>query len=978
VLWLALDRQGGCLFNPKDNSCTLFSDIPALRLSKSTRSITYIKSLDEYWLVDYSTQIERVKKKNGKITYAGSVFLGTNEEGDKSIGEDAFGNVFIATEHELLMRKENGQISTVANFPSSILDFTFDKFGKTWVVTEKDGIYLFQRAKNGNYTPSVRYGKNTEVLATDDIRTVCAAADGLMWIGTREGRIITKQPQSENFIDLTTLCAMNGEYILDILEDKMGQIWISSYNKIIKYNPTTKTATIYTESDGINTNSFLENASFSSPSGKMFFGGDKGLCEFEPVAINKQKNVGKVLITDVKVNNQPAKITEKGLKISYSDKNIEIYFSSLDYTSVSRIQYAYKLEGVDKEWIYVNNRNYATYNNLKTGEYIFQVKATNPNGVWDETVTTFTIVKAPAFYETWWMILLYIVVLMVIIYFSYRYVSDRIRLQNSLKIAEIEKQSAEQLIQTKLRYFTNISHEFLTPLTIINCVVEDIPASFGDAAGVKSIIKANVSRLQRLLQQILDFRKVESGNMKLKIAQGDIVDFVQDICYQNFMPLIKEKNINFEFKIIIDGKEIIGDYSKSPNRHSEWTMIYFDADKIDKILFNLLSNAFKYTPQKGKISVIVEVLEQTIRISVTDTGKGIPATELPNIFNRFYNNKMANFGKSNGIGLSLTKELVELHHGHISVTSVLRQGATFVFEIPSKETAYIAEDFVVQINNKSVAGVVTSEPENEPEDAEDIGTPSTLEDLDDLDGLLIVEDNKELRDLLEKKFSQHYHTYIAENGQQALEIIKNEIINIVVSDVMMPQMDGLELCKRIKNDLSTSHIEVILLTAKNTEDDRIASYEAGADAYIAKPFEMKVLEARISNMVKKRQQRLTNFQTNPEVRISDMQYQSLDSDFLQKTIKIIEEHLDNSDFNIGQYAETLHMSRVTFYRKIKSLTGLSAVEFVRNVRLKHACEMLKNNSGNISEIAYAVGFQDPRYFSTIFKKEFGISPKQYK
>jgi DNA-binding response OmpR family regulator/anti-sigma regulatory factor (Ser/Thr protein kinase) len=479
----------------------------------------------------------------------------------------------------------------------------------------------------------------------------------------------------------------------------------------------------------------------------------------------------------------------------------------------------------------------------------------------------------------------------------------------------------------------------------MTCVIDDEEASVNEQAGM---LRTNINRLRRLLQQILDFRKVESGNMKLKISHGDVATFIHNICYHNFLPLIKQQNIVFSF-------------DAEPDR----IPAYFDADKMDKIIFNLLSNAFKYTPKNGFISVRLQAKNNLLTVKVTDTGVGIAVDDLPNIFTRFYNNTLT-AGETNGIGLSLTKDFVTLHRGTIAVESRLGEGTTFTIEIPIDKASYLADEL-------SDADVKTDKIQVNDED----------DDANDSDGeqtdanILFVEDNEDLLRITAKKFARHFHVYTATNGVEALDVMRNTDIDLVVSDVMMPGMDGLELCRTIKNDLHTSHIAVLLLTARNTMDDRVECYNAGADGYISKPFEMKVLKARINNFITHRKNRQQEFKTNASINISTLEYPSLDEKFLDNVIRIIEKYLSETEFDLETLAADVNMSKSSLYRKIKSMTGLSPHELIRNVKLKHACQMLSAKNIPISEVAYAVGFANTKYFTSCFKTEFGVTPTEY-
>lgn len=540
------------------------------------------------------------------------------------------------------------------------------------------------------------------------------------------------------------------------------------------------------------------------------------------------------------------------------------------------------------------------------------------------------------------------------------------QLRHELQIVQIEKEKSEELVQTKLRYFTNISHDLLTPLTIITCLIDDAEITYKNKIPQFEMIRANVNRLKRLLQQILDFRKVESGNMKLKVSLGDIVPMVREVCYSNFKPLIQKKKLNFVFESSED--TIQG---------------YFDMDKIDKVVFNLLSNAYKYTGEEGKIKIALSTYSQNehtyLSIIVSDTGQGIAPEDLDKIFTRFYTNKHWVSSETNGIGLSLTKDLLELHHGTISVKSEVGKGTSFMVIIPIDQDSYTSDEIsaessqeLIRKSEKDITDIENGILDWEQLEGEDVKT--VISDIH----LLLVEDNGELLYLMERILSKHYQVMTAKNGVEALGIMKEHEIDIIVSDVMMPEMDGLELCRIIKGNLETSHIPIILLTAKNTAEDRIECYNAGANAYISKPFELKVLEARIDNFLADKKTKQEEFRTDTDdINFSLLDATELDKEFMKKVTDIILENLSSSTFDVNQLADILAMSKSSLYRKIKAIIGLSPVEFIRNVRLKEGVKMLKTKLISVSEVAYTCGFSSPKYFSTCFKEEFGMTPKEF-
>lgn len=726
----------------------------------------------------------------------------------------------------------------------------------------------------------------------------------------------------------------------------------------------------YSTMDDVMVNSFMPNSYLKTRSGKILYGGNKGISVFTPYEhLSDNPRRIRTMVTDVKIDgvssllekdNQRFNLRSQTISFDAGDKNIEIDFSSLNYAFPDKIKYAYKMEGVDDDWVYVRgDRQFAFYNQLPKGKRTFYLKTTDTNGLWSNYIAEIQVSKEPAFYETWWAYMFYVVLVILSLYLFYRRMKRRLQLRHELKIAQIDREKSEELVQTKLRYFTNISHDLLTPLTIITCLIDDAEMTNGSRISQLSMIRSNVNKLRRLLQQILDFRKVESGNMKLSVSKSDIVSFIDDVCKVNFAPLIRKKSQTFTFST--EDKHLIA---------------YFDRDKIDKIVSNLLSNACKYTSEGGEIKLIMKSYQNAehthLRIQVVDTGEGIAPDDLENIFERFYTANKGDESESNGIGLSLTKDLVELHHGTIEVESELTKGSTFTVDFPIDKDSYQENELITgetSVNDKKAAMIF---------EHEDLDESGVVEDAQTNDNhLLLVEDNEELLYLMEKILSRQYHVLVAKNGLEALDIIKDNEIDIIISDVMMPEMDGLELCRNIKSNLETSHIPVILLTAKNTAEDRIECYNAGADGYISKPFELKILEARINNFIIHKKSKQEEFRTNVEVDIDSLETSSIDKDFLDKVVSVIKSNMAEGDFDVVQLADALAVSKSSLYRKMKIATGLSPIEFIRNIRLKHGSQLLKNKSMSIAEVAYECGFSNPKYFATCFKEDFGVTPKEY-
>lgn len=978
VMWLNQNRLGLVLYYPQQKEIKLFSDFPRLRDIQGFRNTSCIKgftSTDNIWVgLENEPVIYVLNRKGGVVTVEKEINLGlyqSNPGLPRMFFEDRKKNIWIVTSGGLFM-KPFGQ-DKIVHIDSSfgaLTGITEDRDGSIWVSSENSGVYELTSADGIDYSNSEirNYNEKSDNLISDNIQSIYADGSNRIWIGTKEGNIIVYDKSKNSFTDYTKSCGMFGEAILDIVVDNYNRIWISTNKRITEYNPENGASRDYTVSDGLLVNSFLKGSYFKSGSDKIYFGGNRGISSFASSdKLSENPKPSKVLITDVKIQNQSVlqgfsdsrfNAISQTLTIYPDDRNIEIDFSSLNYTFPGKIQYAYKMEGVDDDWVYTgSNRQFATYNQLGKGSYTFYVKATDENRLWSSEVTMFKIEKLPAFYETLWAYLIYSILVLIILYWALRIVQNRLKLRNELKIAQIEKEKSEELTQTKLRYFTNISHDFLTPLTIISCLIDDIETSSRKQMPQYAIMRSNVNRLKRLLQQVLDFRKVESGNMKLKITSGDVVTFIKDVCYTHFSPLIQKRKIDFTFSSEVNSKQA-----------------YFDADKIDKVVFNLLSNAFKYTPQNGNIKVELRFQKEDnhewLKISISDSGVGIAPEDLNNVFTRFYYNSRTDASETNGIGLSLTKDLVGLHHGTISAESRLNEGTSFIVKIPVDRESF--KDFEL-VESSQV--LIAEESFDLPpiEEWEDVNPNSNKGNAN----LLLVEDNEDLLHTMRKILSGRYHVLTASNGVEAMDVLKTENIDIIISDVMMPEMDGLELCRTLKRNIETSHISILLLTAKNSVDDRIECYNAGADGYISKPFDLKVLEARINNFITNKKDKQQEFKSNVEINISTLEYPTLDEQFLKNAIEIIERYLSESEFDVNTFAEYLNMSKSSLYRKIKTMTGLSPIEFIRNIRLKHACQMLKDKSISISEVAYSVGFSDPKYFTSCFKTEFNITPSEY-
>ena len=881
----------------------------------------------------------------------------------------------MGTTKGILVKPANEKILQDAKFPFvDIIGIGEGKDGSLWISTRKQGVY---NAKiSSDLTLEEKNLRNlkthAEGVISDNIGAICVDDNGLVWMGSQDGDVFTYDPQTNKVENLSDMFDMLEEGIFNIITDQLGHIWISTNKRVIEYDPKNGGIMDYSTMTDVMVNSFMPNSYYKTRAGKILYGGNKGISVFTPYDhLSDNPRRIRTMVADVKIdgvssllekNNQRFNLRSQIISLNAGDKNIEIDFSSLNYAFPDKIKYAYKMDGVDDDWVYVRgDRQFAFYNQLPKGKRTFYLKTTDVNGLWSNYIAEVQVFKQPAFYETLWAYLFYIVFTLLCLYLFYHRMKRRIQLRHELRIAQIDKEKSEELVQTKLRYFTNISHDLLTPLTIITCLIDDAEMTNGSRISQLTMIRSNVNKLRRLLQQILDFRKVESGNMKLSVSKSDVISFIDDVCKIHFTPLMRKKNQTFTFL--------------TEDRH---LMAYFDRDKLDKIVSNLLSNACKYTANGGDIKLIVDSYWESeyhhLRIQVVDTGEGIAPADLENVFKRFYTINKGDESESNGIGLSLTKDLVELHHGTINVESELGKGSTFTVDLPINKDSYQEDELISE--HISVNGINTDlilEKEELIDSKVGEGEDMQIADVH----LLLVEDNEELLFLMEKILSKHYHVLIAKDGLEALNVIKDNEIDIIISDVMMPEMDGLEFCRALKSNLETSHIPIILLTAKNTVEDRIECYNAGADGYISKPFELKILEARINNFIMHKKNKQEEFRSNVEVNIDSLEPSSIDKEFLDKVISVINSNMSEGDFDVVQLADALAVSKSSLYRKMKLATGLSPIEFIRNIRLKHGSQLLKDKSISVAEVAYECGFSNPKYFATCFKEEFGVTPKEY-
>jgi signal transduction histidine kinase/DNA-binding response OmpR family regulator/ligand-binding sensor domain-containing protein len=781
---------------------------------------------------------------------------------------------------------------------------------------------------------------------------------------------------------------MPNNEVVALLEDTRGNIWISTNNGLAVLNPVTeKIKTFYTQ-DGLVHNEFNSFVAFRNKEGKLYFGGMEGFNHFYPEDLAENKVVPPVVLTDFQIFNKSVPVeNSKGSATYYlqseisrtkridllHDQNVFSFeFAALNYSLPEKNQYAYKMEGFDKDWIYSGTKRSATYTNLNPGKYIFRVKAANNDGVWNTAGTAIGLVIHPPVYKTWWAYLLYFLLGFFLLYLIWRYFTNREKLKQALRLKGLESQKLQELDEIKTRFYTNVSHEFRTPLTLILGPLETaitMSAASGEPA-IKTnldMVNRNAQRLLELINQLMDFSKLESGNMHLHLEEADLIPFLRT-CTLSFSSLAVSKGINLQFTTT-----------------AEQLITLFDKDKFEKIINNLLSNALKFTREGGSVAVAVDFNDQGVVLQVTDDGIGIPDDKVEDIFNRFYQvNNAAKIYEGTGIGLALLKELVAFHKGKVTVESKEGKGTVFTLQFPV-EIRKIRKAASTQLLSVSREDAVSAEVNtNQLVSAYDPlagkeaphHSPDGREVEKDKQIILIVEDNHEIRSYIKGAFGTEYLLLESENGKMGLLAAEKNIPDLVITDIMMPVMDGQELCRQLKINEKTSHIPVILLTAKASQESKQEGYETGADDYITKPFHLKELQVRVKNLLEQREKLRKRFTREVVLKPRDIAITSADENFLNRCIAEIEKHMADPDFNVDAFGKAVGMSRSQLHRKLKALVDQTTTEFIKNIRLKRAAELIKKGYGNTAEVAYEVGFNNVSYFIKCFKEVYGKTPTE--
>lgn len=992
-LWIATEGYGLLNYNKRTNESHYYLIDPSVRFAFNTNIIKSVFYEDGYvWCGTTKGEIYKFNIKTKKFSLYHQYPI---EYSIYSIIRDHNGVLWVggaSTEFGLTCFVNDSLVTTFYNNVDEPIYFS----NVRCILEEEDGVFLLGSTAEGllrfdtHKKQLTKYSNEASVekyrIPNNYISAIVRTKSGEIWVSTYGGGIFQLDESKAIRRIMTVREGLLDNNICTLVESSDQRLWMSTVNGLIMFDPAKDEVRNYHRHNGIDIREFTLHSGIALPDGSLCFAGSNGFVTFHVEAMDKNNNIPPVVLEQLSVNNHPVKVGDesaildkvldgmKTIRLAYNENNFSITYQALNYIYATQNQYAYKLEGYDTDWNYVGERNSAFYTNLSPGKYVFRVKASNNDGVWNEEGRSLAIVVQPPLWRTWYAYLFYVIALAAIIYGILYYVNIKRNLEAGLKMKQLEKQKQEEFHQAKIRLFTNFSHELRTPLMLIITPFEelvkrvDIPAELHDKL---SIIYKNAQKLLLLVNQLMDLHKNQAGSMDLKVSEGDICEYIKEIYYA-FNQIALTNEVKFTLNC-------------TPKTINGW----FDKSLLEKVVFNLLSNAFKYTAS-GE-SVLMEVSEVTLKeldpkridglykdensqyviLKVKDSGKGIEEGEADKIFTPFYQiPETSGINLSGtGIGLSLVYTIVQLHRGVIYVDNTETKGACFVVILPVSRSAFSEE----QIESREIDKIA------EITNTEDISVSLPVTENKDQPKykILLVEDDKDVRDYLKKSLEAEYIVIEAADGVRAYEKVVQDFPDLVLSDIMMPKRDGLELCTMIKNDIRVGHIPVILMTARSMVVHIKEGFQAGADDYIVKPFNMDVLQTRIRSLLASREQlkKLYGKRFSPDV--MGIEVKSADERFSQKLFDVIEKNISNEKLDVELLCTEIGISRANLYRKLKSITELSPMELIRNKRLEMAAKLLKESEMNVSEIASHLGFNSHSYFSNSFKAFYGCTPTEF-
>lgn len=849
--------------------------------------------------------------------------------------------------------------------------------------TKSDGLYCYDRINHTLLTYN-----QTNGLPAKFISSIQKDRSGRIWIGSTDGGLSEFILSTGQFITYNENNGLLNNQVCKIVEGNDNSLWISMLNGVSNLDLRTRNIINYSHESGIQVQEFSLGAGTRLSNNRIFFSGNNGFTLFNPNEIITNPNIPPIILDKLYINNQLIRplgedgilqenlATQKSITLRYDQTNFTVEYCGLNYIFNNKNQYAYKLEGFDKEWNEVGNRRTAYYTNIPAGKYKFIVKGSNNDGIWNEDGAMLEITVLPPLWKTWWAYALNIALIIGLIAFIIRYFTEKKRLQNDIKMKLMEAEVHEEFYQERNRLFTHFSHELRTPLTLIIAPLDEFiqkDEPIEDIRYKARLMLRNAQRLLRIVDNLMDLQKNESGTMKLRVSENDIIKFTNE-AITSFRDLALYRNIHLKFKHTADHQQV-----------------WFDWNLLEKVYFNLLSNAFKNVPDGGivEVDLTVKSLSELARIlperlnkykdagicylaiSIQDNGIGIAPNELEKIFRPFYQIAQNERSKSGtGIGLSLSKAIVEMHNGVVWAENVpTASGAIFNFVLPMDRSYFNPENIVKSTENEAIVAFDVEVPDTDSEPGKQYKKQSTV---------LVVEDNRDLNNYICSCLSDRYNVVGVTNGQEALAKAIILLPNLIITDFMMPKMNGTELIYALRKDMNTSHIPIIMVTALAAADDIKEGYAAGADDYITKPFDASILKVRVDNLIHSREKLKELYSKNFSLESLGVDVTSVDEKFMHKLYDTLQQNITNSDLNLDSFCKELGLSKSNLYRKIKQITGYSPNEFIRNFRLEAAAKMLKETDMTITEVYCAIGYNSPAYFSNCFKALYGVSPSEFK
>ena len=947
-IWIASDDSGLSCFNPSTMQFVDFNGRKDLKKNNLHALCTVGKEL---WIGTYSDGIQVLNTQTGRIKNYNTTD-GLDENSIYSIFKDSQGQIWTGSMNGICQYDAQKQRFTPIKYLEAlVIEIAEDAKGNLWIATQGKGLFRYSPQKNKEWK---KYGleKGFNSLTVNHL---CINKDNEIWAATSEG-LYLYNPLKDIFTYQPL--RLPNECINAILEGE-DCLWLTTAKGLVKYTPTTQETQIFTKSDGLQSEAFIMASALKTRNGEFYIGSINGFNTFYPHQLKLNTQKPNVVLTSLEIFNQKIDTQKDGtlpeaidhlkeIHLSYKDNVITLNYAALSYCTPQKNQYAYMLEGFDKGWNYVGSQHSTTYTNLPAGTYTFRVKASNNDNIWNEEGTSIRIIVHPPFYLSLPFKIGYVLLFLLALGLLLRYVIRRSEKKHAKAIDELNSKKEIEIHEAKINFFTMIAHEIRTPVSLIIGPLEKIMQSTHIPTNERQeleIIDRNSQRLLYLVNQLLDFRKVEQKEMRMKFGAQCIKELMQAVC-ERFSPTLQQNGVSFSVTY--------------PDEH-----FHADVDKeaLTKVLSNLLTNANKYTQSRIEVRFQEHPEKQTFSIEVQDNGKGMSEEELTKIFKPFY--QASENKPGTGIGLSIVKGIVEAHHGQVNVTSQPGHGSSFMITLPQKQENLSAEEEENQAGNPLPEDII---PEQN-------ATASMSQKV--LPIMLIVDDNEDMLNFLSSHFQTSYTIVTAVDGVDALNKLKEQEVALIISDWMMPNMNGIDLCKAVRNNQLTSHIPFILLTAKTDTEAKITSMNCGADAYIEKPFSLQYLEACIKNLLELRLQLRQKFSQMPTVSINSIAANQSDKVFLEKMNHLIEENLNNEELSVDFLAEKLCISRSGLFVKIKGLANTTPNEMIQIIRLKKAASLLLENQYRINEVSYMVGFNNPSYFSKCFQKQFGMKPGEY-